>query len=513
MKNTIRLAILLCAAMSLAAGSAFAVDITSAATGNWSSPSTWTGGVVPTGTDNVEIDTAHTVTIDIANAVCNNLIVKGYLFFDIVNSGQKLTVNGNATVAGERPGRLRSGSGTPTAPKAHELELKGSLTVESGASFDMRVGSGANVSVGRVVFSGSANSVINLSSTTYISSLEEFNTVVIKKSGNGKVVLASGNLFQNNNSTNSPDTLILESGIVETGTNHWVILRTSSAAIVGASPASYINGFIGRGITNGGGLSTTEFPVGDDSNYRPLNVRVVGPANATGHYVWAKLRSGNANTGSSTLSGGIDRVSAVRYFELGYLQNAGTAASMGFYGFGPSYGNDDGVSSGNTDLRAAYSTNARATWMGHGPSDHTTTLASPPTVIRGYSLTTSITLPTGSSLFVALARLTGTTTNSLGIGTSVVEGAGVPSDFYIAQNYPNPFNPSTTIEYGLPAGGHVVLSVFNMLGQKVATLADEAQVAGVHRVQFEATSLPSGVYFYHLSANGFEQTRRMMFLK
>lgn len=513
MKNTIYTVLLLCAVTAIGLSPARAADITSAQTGPWSSTSTWTGGVVPSAADNVVIDTSHTVTIDVANAQCTNLLVIGYLYFDIVNSDQKLKVRGNATVAGARPGRLRSGSGTPTAPKAHELELEGNLTVESGASFDMRVGSGANVSVGRVVFSGSANSTISLSQAAYVSSVEEFNTVVINKSGGAKVILASGNLFQNNNTTNSPDTLLFVSGIVETGTNHWVHLRTSSASIIGASQASYVRGFIGRGITNGGGNSTVEFPLGDATNYRPVTLRVAGPPNATGHYVWATLRSGNANTGTSTLSGGIDRVSAVRYFEVGYLKNAGSADTMKFYGFGPSYGTDDGVSAGNMDLRAAYSTNARATWTGNGPTDHTTTLATPPTTISGDSLTTTIPVATGNSIFVALARLTGTTSNTLGVGTAVLEEKGIPSSFYVGQNYPNPFNPSTSIEYGLPKEGHVTLKVFNLIGQEIATLVNEQQVAGVHRLQFNANSLPSGTYFYRVDIGGVARTNSMLLVK
>lgn len=380
-------------------------QIVSAATGNWNAPATWVGGVVPTAADDVEIATGHTVTIDIPNVECNNLVATRYLYFDIASSGYKLTVHGNATVGAT--GRIRAASGTPTAARAHELVFEKDLTVVSGGSFDMRVGSGVNVSVGRVVFSGSSNSAINLALTTYASSTEEFNSVVINKSGGAKVILASGNLFQNNNTTNSPDTLVFISGIIETGTNHWVNLRTSSGAFVGASSSSYVDGFLGRGISNGGGTANADFPIGDASVYRPVNVRLVAPVNATGHYVWAKLRSGNANTGSSTLSGGIDKVSQVRYFEVGYLQNAGSSSTMGFYGFGPSYGADDGVIAGNTDLRVSYSTDARATWTNGGPTNHTTDLTNPPTTISGDSLTSTIVLSTGGSLFVALADTTG----------------------------------------------------------------------------------------------------------
>lgn len=514
--KTAKLLLLVVALATLTVGN---VDgqIQSDTTGAWSSPSTWVGGVVPTAADNVAIVRGHTVTIDVDNAECNNLTAYGYLYFDIVNTGKRLTVHGDVMV--DSTGRIRSGGGTPTAPKAHDIILEKSLTVVIGGNFDMRVGSGANVSVGRVVFAGSVNSVINLSRTTYTSNAEEFNSVIINKTGGAKVILASGNLFQNNNTTNSPDTLVLISGIIQTGSNIWAHLRTSSASIMGASSSSYVYGILGRGVSNGGGLSTIDFPVGDSVNFRTVNVRLVAPANATGHFVWAKLHRGNANTGSSTLSGGIDKVSAARYFEVGYLQNAGTSATMGFYGFGPSYNTNDGVAAGNTDLRAAYSTDARATWMNHGPVDHTTNFTSPPTPILGDSLTTTITLNTGNSIFVALARLTGTTTNSLedpgtGVGDDVVR----PRDFALRQNYPNPFNPKTQIAFTVPERSHVTISIFNLLGEEIAVLVNDNFMPGTQEVTWNGTDaagrpVPSGIYFYRMSAGKHVQTMKAVLLK
>lgn len=215
MNNTIRIVLTLCVTTFLVLGAANAADIVSAASGSWNATATWVGGVVPTGADNVEIASGHSVILNIVDAQCNNLTATGYLYFDSLNTGRKLTVHGNVVVGAL--GRIRSGSGLIAAARAHEIVLEKDLTVVAGGNFDMRIGSGANVSVGRVVFSGSANSTINLSSTTYVSNLEEFNSVVINKTGGAKVILASGNLFQNNNTTNSPDTLIFISGIIETG--------------------------------------------------------------------------------------------------------------------------------------------------------------------------------------------------------------------------------------------------------------------------------------------------------
>jgi photosystem II stability/assembly factor-like uncharacterized protein len=87
------------------------------------------------------------------------------------------------------------------------------------------------------------------------------------------------------------------------------------------------------------------------------------------------------------------------------------------------------------------------------------------------------------------------------------------SGFYMFQNYPNPFNPITTIRYALPSRSHLTLSVFNTLGQTVATLVNETEDAGYHDVRFDASGLASGVYFYRLQAGAFVQTRRLSLLR
>lgn len=88
-----------------------------------------------------------------------------------------------------------------------------------------------------------------------------------------------------------------------------------------------------------------------------------------------------------------------------------------------------------------------------------------------------------------------------------------PKKITLSQNYPNPFNPATHISYTLLTAEHVTLSLYNTLGQLVATLADESQLAGSHTVTFDASSLPSGVYIYSLKAGGITQTRKMTLIK
>ncbi|MCB0270354.1 MAG: T9SS type A sorting domain-containing protein [Calditrichaeota bacterium] len=86
--------------------------------------------------------------------------------------------------------------------------------------------------------------------------------------------------------------------------------------------------------------------------------------------------------------------------------------------------------------------------------------------------------------------------------------------FTLHQNYPNPFNPTTTIEYALPKAEKVHLTVFNMLGQEVATLVNgEAMQAGVHSATFKAENLPSGVYYYRITAGSFSETKKMLLVR
>jgi len=98
--------------------------------------------------------------------------------------------------------------------------------------------------------------------------------------------------------------------------------------------------------------------------------------------------------------------------------------------------------------------------------------------------------------------------------TDVGDDRGLlPSGFGLAQNYPNPFNPATTIEFSIPTAGPVRLDVFNVLGQTVATLVERPLSAGVHRIEFDASDQPSGIYFYRLTHASGSQTQKMILLK
>jgi len=85
--------------------------------------------------------------------------------------------------------------------------------------------------------------------------------------------------------------------------------------------------------------------------------------------------------------------------------------------------------------------------------------------------------------------------------------------FSLEQNYPNPFNPTTTIGYGIPEKSNVRMSVLNVLGEEMTVLLNEEKEAGYHSIEFNASELPSGVYFYRILARNFIETKKMILLR
>lgn len=92
-------------------------------------------------------------------------------------------------------------------------------------------------------------------------------------------------------------------------------------------------------------------------------------------------------------------------------------------------------------------------------------------------------------------------------------GAPLPDHVVLHQNFPNPFNPTTTIRYSVPERARVSLTVYNALGQQVARLVDSEVEKGDHEVRFDASGLPSGVYFYRLQAGSTNQVRRLVVMR
>ena len=102
--------------------------------------------------------------------------------------------------------------------------------------------------------------------------------------------------------------------------------------------------------------------------------------------------------------------------------------------------------------------------------------------------------------------------------SEIIDEKQLPNEFMLYQNYPNPFNPTTTINYSIPNVGAIhdspiQLKIYDILGREVTTLVNEIQKPGHYEVEFDASQLTSGIYFYRIKANEFFETKRMLLLK
>lgn len=124
----------------------------------------------------------------------------------------------------------------------------------------------------------------------------------------------------------------------------------------------------------------------------------------------------------------------------------------------------------------------------------------------------------GNSVKVWTSQTGGLLKNIIAFLTGVVvsveqSGSAIPTSFVLSQNFPNPFNPSTSFEIQVPSFEFVRVIVYDMLGRELATLVNEVKSPGTYRVTWEAANLPSGVYYYRLTAANFLAARKMVLLK
>src|ERR1035437_2857290 len=394
-----------------------ATTYTAILTGKWSAPLTWDGNGIPdnSGTADVIINDGVAVTNDV-NFIVHNVTIGlggagGTLqtskTLDTVNT---MLVNGDISILANSIFRAQTNTLT-NGNLINTLELKGNLT-HNGSILDFRSGTaGSTLGVIDLTLSGTTDQTLTVNGA-YSAANGDFNAITINKPS-GKVILGS-NIIMDAGSSGTlvppQPILTLTKGIIETGNFIWVFLNSTGANITGNSSASYINGTMGQAMSNTAGASKN-FPVGDANAYRLFNLRSTTSGLASGHYAIVKCIHGDANTGTSTLVGGIDRVSHVRYYQIGFGKTVGTVTAMSFDRFSPSYGADDGVVPGNQNLRVAYSTDSRATWtMIPQTITHTTVIAAsdPQTMIFPDAIT-PISLPASGlgNLYVALADVTG----------------------------------------------------------------------------------------------------------
>ncbi len=103
----------------------------------------------------------------------------------------------------------------------------------------------------------------------------------------------------------------------------------------------------------------------------------------------------------------------------------------------------------------------------------------------------------------------------VGFLTDVETNEMIPDNYLLSQNYPNPFNPNTIINYAIPTGNasFVQLKIYDVLGREIRTLVNEIKSPGSYEVNFDASDLSTGIYFYTISAGNFVQTKKMILMK
>ena len=97
--------------------------------------------------------------------------------------------------------------------------------------------------------------------------------------------------------------------------------------------------------------------------------------------------------------------------------------------------------------------------------------------------------------------------------TGIIDNVILPTKTELLQNYPNPFNPSTTISFSLPTKSFVSLKVFDALGREVDTILNDELSTGSYSRQWNASNMPSGIYFYRLQAGAFTETKKLVLLR
>jgi hypothetical protein len=148
------------------------------------------------------------------------------------------------------------------------------------------------------------------------------------------------------------------------------------------------------------------------------------------------------------------------------------------------------------------STNFGSTWTGAG---YTGT-----TALWGINITTA----TNGCLTGWAVGATGTIVKLTGIPVGISNNHNeIPLVYSLSQNYPNPFNPSTSISFALPTAGNVELKVYDVLGREAASILNEFRPAGSYRVEFNASNLASGVYYYTIRSDNFSDTKKMVLIK
>jgi len=487
---------LMCTIVLLFSGRAVAGSVISAQSGNWSEPSTWVGGQIPSAGDSVIILDGHIIAVD-SNGSCATLLVTGGLVESGVrlNSGISLAVSAfvhiNNSITNNNPKWLDARDGFVVI--GGDLMLTGGSTGNQWAQ--LLISSGTATVNGSILMNG-VRARVRFNSSGSVRVRGNFSSTGVLSSGTGMViydgtasqavgaytyynlvienladVVLGGNVIVNGN-------LALINGRVILGDMNLTVGPTGSVS--GASALNYLvtNGSGKLAQTAGSGLSVL-FPVGTASTYNPVTLEP-----ELGSDVFSASVMDSVSPSSNRDSQFVQRTWLISEASPG----ANGAFVIGFEWKASSEG-------------FAFVRSSAVCWRFDG--------------ISWLQEGTVNGIGGGDPYIATITGVSATGSFALGneTGATSVYDFETPSGFTLSQNYPNPFNPATTIQFA-GTSGFAALRVFNLLGQEVATLYSGSTEAGKsYTVVFDAANLSGGVYMYNLQSEGRQATRRMLLLK
>jgi hypothetical protein len=511
-------------------------------------------GTFPANYSTHTIGSTSTIEHDGTNQTVTN---ESYGNLTLSGSGTKTLSASSMTIAGD----LRVTGTTSATPRAN-LTVNGDLTIDAGASFSASsytIQVGGDFTVNGTFDPGTGTLTITGSNSTM--NADTLNNLTVNSS-NG-LALGRDQVVKNN--------ISLAGGKLELGSHTLTI--ESAATVTGVTPSNYIvidgSGSLKR---KGVGSSSVAFPVGTSSSYSPVTisnsgtqadftVRIDGsfdyplpvPTKSVNKQ-WKISKTGGPGsvatvtiqwTGADEAAGfsHSNPVNILHYNGTQWEQFPATftdlgngtysATASGFTSFSPFGVGNDGALPIQMASSAAYllrGNDVEVTWKTvsetnnygfeiyrkRGESGEWTKIG----FVQGHGTTLAPQAYSFVDRSVSLGKyfyrikqidLDGKSETFPPMDVTV---GGATDKVVLGQNYPNPFNPSTVIEFAVPMSGHSTMKVYNVLGQEVATLFDgNAEAGRINTARFNASNLPSGLYFYTLSSAGKVESKRMLLLK
>jgi hypothetical protein len=501
-----------------------ASEYRSVATGNWSAASTWEGLVgdrwlamptAPTGSERITVRGTDTVRVDLP------LEIRGYL--RVEESGVVEVTTGSLTfAAGSTYEHARDGGSIPTATWAEGSTLLMTGTVENvpantNQNFYHVVFNTPNLSKNRdmgwdgVTIGGDIRVVNTGLGRWYLTTAAAGDTSVVTIRGD---VIVEGGAFAVQGTSNALTTFIV---------HHYGNIRVTGG-----------NFSISRGSQGNGSGTTTWYLYEGDFSMSNATTQNSNPTPGNAKFVFAKpgvqkLTLGEGNniqklpievSSGTTLDVGTSVLAGNDIFVLRDGATLATAHADGVAGFlGSLPASMVSLSSAanyvfNGSVRQVTSTRMPSVVNDLTINNPAGVVLSQPTTINGVlhlvagEFDNSIPFTLGPNGRVSYEG--GTLKVPLAVAGS---GTDVPSEFALLQNYPNPFNASTTIRYRLPANVQVVLKVYDVTGREVSELVNTKQGPGEFTVSWNASDLPSGIYYCRITAGNFTAVKKMILMK